>query len=66
MTETVFTKHMNRNSNTVSTVWLADGTQVSFSHRNTLNGWANALRRKGVNLSDVVNSCAGLPESDRV
>lgn len=56
----------NPNTNTVSTVWLSDGTQVSFSHRDTLTGWVNGLKRRGVNPSEVVSSQSGLPESDRV
>lgn len=66
---TWFTNYMrntNPNTNTVSTVWLRDGSQVTFSHRDTLRGWKNGLERRGVNLSDVVDGQPGLSESDRV
>lgn len=57
---------MNRNSNLTTTVTLSDGREVTFSHRNTLNGWVNALRRLDIDPGTVVSEIAGLPESSRV
>jgi len=57
---------MNRNSNLLSTVTLTDGTEVTFTHRNTLTGWVNALQRRGVDPRQVVGQVAGLPESARL
>lgn len=56
----------NRNSNVTCTVTLTNGTEVTFTHRNTLNGWVNGLKRRGVDPRDVVESVEGLPESSRV
>lgn len=56
----------NPNRNTVSTVWLEDGTQVTFSHRDTTVGWVNGLRRRGVDPRQVVTGQPGMPDSDRV
>lgn len=55
----------NNNNRTV-TVTLTDGTEVTFTHRDTLNGWVNALRRLGVNPRQVASQVDGLPESARV
>lgn len=63
------TKRTNSNSNVVSTVWLRNGEQVTFSHRDTLRGWKNGLERRGVSLSDLDldrPGQPGLPETDRV
>ena len=68
LAETLFTIYMNTNRNSVSTVWLKNGEQVTFSHRDTLRGWKNGLERRGVQLSDLDPNRPGqpgLPESDR-
>lgn len=64
--ETRFTICMNRNSNLVTTVTLRNGQEVTFTHRNSLMGWVNALERLGVDPNEVVSEVAGLPESARV
>ena len=57
---------MNRNSNTISTAILHDGTEVIISHRNSFGGWANALERHGLTIGEIATVIAGLPESARV
>lgn len=57
---------MNRNSTTTTTITTTTGRTVVLSHRNSLGGFANALRRAGLTGSDIASSAQGLPESDRV
>lgn len=58
--------YMNTNTNRTNTVTLTDGSQVTFTFRNTTVGWVNALTRRGVDPRQVVECVEGLPESARV
>lgn len=57
---------MNTNRNRTVTATFTDGTERTFTHRDSLNGWVNALRRMGLDPRNVVSQVDGLPESARV
>ena len=57
---------MNQNSTVTVTVTLTDGRQMVIRHRNSLMGYVNSLRRRGIDPNEVVSSVDGLPESTRV
>lgn len=56
------------NMNTISTVVTVDGEEHIIRHRNTTNGWRNAVVRAGISMRDIDfdRSHAGMPESARV
>jgi hypothetical protein len=57
---------MNRNSEVLSTVTTTTGRVVVLRHRNSLGGWANALNRAGLTVTEVAEVTQGLSDADRV
>jgi hypothetical protein len=57
---------MNSNSNVLTTVTLTTGRVLVLRHRNTVVGWANALERAGLTISQVADTTPGLPDTDKV
>jgi hypothetical protein len=47
---------MNSNSNVLTTVTLTTGRVLVLRHRNTVVGWANALERAGLTISQVADT----------
>src|SRR5690606_17808356 len=46
---------VNRNSNRQSLLTLKDGSQRAIKFRNSFGGWLNAVKRAGIDPSDIVS-----------